>query len=180
MRKHIEVVPYNPDWPKMFEDESKAIKEALGDNCIDIHHIGSTSVPGLSAKPKIDMIAVVKNGKASIEPLELSGFAYKGEWNVPFKFGFTKRDEHKINLHVFEKEHPEIELNLIFRDHLRCNPESVIEYAKIKEKLLSDEDSFKKQAGNLFSGYNLGKDAFIRSILEKERYNGHRFLKLPT
>lgn len=105
------------------------------------------------------------------------GFTYKGEWNIPFKFGFTKLGEYKINLHVFEENHPEIELNLLFSDHLRSHPESVSEYAKIKEQLLLEEGSFKKQEGHLFTGYNLGKDAFIRRILEKEGYARHRFLK---
>lgn len=68
--KHIEVVPYNPDWPHQFTKEAAKIKLALGDNAIEIHHIGSTSVPGLSAKPKIDILAVVKNSKASLEPIQ--------------------------------------------------------------------------------------------------------------
>ena len=59
MIKHVIVTPYNPDWPAMFEAEAAKIREALGDNCLAIHHIGSTSVPGLAAKPKIDIIAVV-------------------------------------------------------------------------------------------------------------------------
>lgn len=54
--KNIVVTPYNPDWPHIFEKEASKIKEAIGSNCIAIHHIGSTSVPGLSAKPVIDMI----------------------------------------------------------------------------------------------------------------------------
>lgn len=178
MSKSIELVPYNPKWPQIFEVESRLIKKALGHNCLEIHHVGSTSVPGLAAKPKIDIIAVVKNGSLTIAPLEQVGFAYKGEWNIPFKFGFTKRGASNINLHVFEKNHPEIELNLLFRDHLRSCPKTMRRYAKIKEELLTKESSFKKQEGNLFSGYNLGKDEFIRSVLIQENYAGHRFLKV--
>lgn len=55
MKKNIEVVPYSLEWPKMFAAEAELIKQALGNNCITVHHIGSTSVPGLSAKPIIDM-----------------------------------------------------------------------------------------------------------------------------
>ena len=62
--KLIEFVPYDPIWPKIFEIESENIKQALGDNCVAIHHVGSTAVPGLSSKPKIDIIAVVKDGKS--------------------------------------------------------------------------------------------------------------------
>lgn len=177
-RKNIDVVPYDPNWPHIFEEESKIIIQALNDNCLAIHHIGSTSIPGLSAKPKIDMIAVVKDGNLSIQPLEKAGFAYRGEWNIPFKFGFTKRGKHNINLHVFEENHPEIELNILFRNHLRSNPETLYLYAKIKQDLLLDDSSFQKKEGHLFSGYNLGKSDFIRSVLENEKYKGHRFLKV--
>lgn len=54
----ITVVPYDPNWPNIFEAEATCIKKALADNCIALHHVGSTSVPGLAAKPKIDLIAV--------------------------------------------------------------------------------------------------------------------------
>lgn len=178
MSKAIEVVPYNSNWPIIFEEEAVLMQSTLQDNCLEIHHVGSTSVPGLCAKPKIDIIAVVKNGNASIASLEKAGFVYKGEWNIPFKFGFTKRGVHDINLHVFEENHPEIELNIVFRNHLRSHPESMHQYATIKETLLQDETSYKKQTGQLFSGYNLGKDAFIRNVLIEEGYTRHRFLKV--
>ncbi len=178
MSKTIQIAPYDPNWYNIFQEESKLIKQALGDNCLEVHHIGSTAVVGLTAKPKIDIIAVVKNGECTISPLEKTGFAYKGEWNIPFKFGFTKRDKHKINLHVFEQNHPEIELNIIFRDHLRSHPESLRLYAQLKEQLLANPSSSEKQETRLFSGYNLGKDDFIRRILAQEQYLGHRFLKV--
>jgi len=178
MDKMIEVVPYDPNWPHIFEGEAASIKQALGDNFIEVHHIGSTSVPGLAAKPKIDIIAVVKSGDLSIPQLEKAGFVYKGEWNIPFKFGFTKRGQNEVNLHVFEEGHPEIELNIIFRDRLRSDPKSLKEYAQLKEKLIGDEVSFQKQKGSMFTGYNLGKDLFIRQILKSSGYNAHRFLKV--
>jgi GrpB-like predicted nucleotidyltransferase (UPF0157 family)/GNAT superfamily N-acetyltransferase len=175
--KHIKVIPYEPSWPRIFEAEAHLIQTALGDNGLQIHHIGSTSVPGLAAKPTIDMIAVVKDGYSSVISLEKVGFAYKGEWNIPFKFGFTKRTANSINLHVLEEGHPEIEVNLLFRNHLRSNPLSLLRYAKLKEDLLTDSSSFQKQEGQLFAGYTLGKDHFIRTILAQESYGGQRFLK---
>jgi GrpB-like predicted nucleotidyltransferase (UPF0157 family) len=63
MNKNVIVTSYNPHWPIIFEAEAIKIREALGDNCIAVHHVGSTSVPGLIAKPKIDIIAVVKDLK---------------------------------------------------------------------------------------------------------------------
>ncbi|MBL8676023.1 MAG: GrpB family protein, partial [Alphaproteobacteria bacterium] len=91
MFRKIEIVPYNPAWPQMFGEEAAHIKQALGDACIAIHHVGSTAVPGLCAKPKIDIIAVVKEGVVSISLLKKIGYEYKGEFNIPFHFGFSKR-----------------------------------------------------------------------------------------
>jgi GrpB-like predicted nucleotidyltransferase (UPF0157 family)/GNAT superfamily N-acetyltransferase len=175
--KNIEVVPYNPDWPKMFEVEASRIKNALGNNFIAIHHIGSTSVPGLSAKPKIDIIAVVKDGIKSIPSLEKAGFDYKGEWNIPFKYGFTKRDAVKVNLHVYESGHPEIEGNLLFRDYLRKNSNVRDEYAALKQNLLTDSTSFEKKDNALFAGYTLRKGSFIRKVLQDAGFDRVRMLK---
>ena len=101
-------------------------------------------MPGLASKPIIDIVSVVNIGKLTIKPLEKESFIYKFEWNIHFKFGFTKRGDYKNNLYVFEKNHPEIELNILFQDHLRANPQSFHRYAKIKKELLSDKSSFQK------------------------------------
>ena len=61
MNNIVQVVSYDPKWPQLFEEEAKLIKHALGANCIAIHQIGSTAVPGLSAKPVIDILPVVTN-----------------------------------------------------------------------------------------------------------------------
>src|SRR5438552_10266127 len=95
--KQIDVVPYDPNWPMLFELESAAIKKELGDNCVAIHHIGSTSVPGLAAKPKIDMIAVVRDPENLIEKLEMIGIQYRGEFNIPLHYGFSKRSTVDLN-----------------------------------------------------------------------------------
>lgn len=177
MAKVIKVLPYDPSWPDQYREEAEKIRLALGDNLIAIHHVGSTSIPGLSAKPKIDVIAEVKDGNLAIQSLPPAGFKYCGEWNIPFKFGFSKRGERDVNLHVYEEGHPEIELNLIFRDYLRKNKETLEEYAKLKESLLEDEKSFEKQEGKMFSGYNLGKHAFIQKVLKDAGFERVRFLK---
>lgn len=176
--KQVEVVPYDPNWPNAFASEALFLKQALGPNYVEVHHIGSTAVPGLAAKPKIDIIAVVKNGEATIKPLEQAGYTYHGEWNIPFKYGFTKRSPARINLHVFEEGNPEIELNLLIRDHLRNSPTTRAQYAKLKTQLLMDENSFIKEKSKLFTGYNLGKDRFIRELLRSLEFKRHRLLKV--
>lgn len=174
--KKIVVAPYNPDWPQTFQKESSKIKEALGSNCIALHHIGSTSVPGLAAKPVIDMIGVVKNPEESIQPLESLGFKYKGEYNIPMRYYFNRSEGVETNLHVYEEGHPEIELNLAFRNYLRDHPEAREEYAQLKETLLKEESSYEKR-NSLFTGYNLGKDAFIRKVLKAANFNRIRLMK---
>lgn len=174
--KVIVVTPYNPNWPKIFEVESQKLKEALGANCIAVHHIGSTSVPGLLAKPVIDMIGVLKKPEEAIKPLENLGFKYKGEYNIPMRFYFNRSEGVDVNLHVYEEGHPEIELNLLFRDYLRGHPEAREEYAALKQALLKEKTSYEKN-NSVFTGYNLGKDAFIRKILKSAGYNRVRIMK---
>jgi GrpB-like predicted nucleotidyltransferase (UPF0157 family) len=175
--KMIELVPYSHDWPHIFQKEALLIKETLGHNFIDIHHVGSTSVPGLISKDKIDIIAVVKDGDLSISPLKKAGFTYKGEWNIPFKFGFTKRGFSRINLHLFEQGHCEIELNLLFRNLLRQNDAIKDEYANLKKSILDDETAHEKHHSFL-ANYTLRKDQFIRRQLKKLGFQGRRFLKI--
>lgn len=176
MIKHVIVTPYNPDWPAMFEAEAAKIREALGDNCLAIHHIGSTSVPGLAAKPKIDIIAVVDDPANATAALENIDFQYRGEYNIPLHYGFSKRGNIDVNLHVYESGHPEIELNLLFRDYLREHPEARDEYASLKENLLKDSSSFEKK-NSLFNGYNLGKDAFIHKVLKAANFSRIRITR---
>lgn len=172
--KRIVVLPYNPEWPKIFNAEALKIKEAMGANCVAIHHIGSTSVPGLVAKPIIDVLAVVKNLEKTIPPLENLGFKYKGEYNIPMRYYFNRPEE--VNLHVYEEGHPEIELNLLFRDYLLKHPEAVEEYAMLKANLLKEKSSYEKN-NSPFTGYNLGKDAFIRKVLKLAGYSRIRMVK---
>jgi GrpB-like predicted nucleotidyltransferase (UPF0157 family) len=100
--KQIEIVPYNPDWPNQFAKETKKIKEALGDNAIEVNHIGSTSVPELASKPIIDIILECKNNKNSIKLLRNIGYEYRGEFNIPFRNYFCKKEKIRFNLHVYE------------------------------------------------------------------------------
>lgn len=176
MIKTIIVTPYNSDWPEIFNTEAFKIKEVLGPNCIALHHIGSTSVPGLLAKPVIDMIGIVKNPEKTVQPLENLGFQYKGEYNIPMRFYFNRSTSVDTNLHVYEEGHPEIELNLLFRDYLRNHPESRTEYAALKENLLKERSPYEKNNSS-FTGYNLGKDIFIRKILKAANFNRIRIMK---
>ena len=174
--KHIIVVPYDPDWPNVFQHEANLIQEALGTQSVAIHHVGSTSVLGLSAKPIIDIIAIVVNPKEMIPFLTPLGYVHKGEYNIPFRFYFNKVDGQQVNLHMYEEGHPEIELNLCFRNYLREHPNVRDEYGALKEVLLKDPTSFEKN-GSMFTNYNLRKGLFIKKILEQAGFNRIRMLR---
>ncbi|MDR2677086.1 MAG: GrpB family protein [Puniceicoccales bacterium] len=177
----IEIVPYDSNWPQMFEEEKATIQAALGDNLIAIHHIGSTAVPGLAAKPKIDIIAIAKDRKGAISALGKIGYQNKGEWNIPLKCGFTKRTGPEVNLHLFfDANHPEIELNLRFRDHLRTHPDVRDEYAEIKRQILQDEASQQKTGKLSFPVYTIKKSVFIGKIIETIGFDRLRVLKCLT
>jgi GNAT superfamily N-acetyltransferase len=124
----------------------------------------------------IDMIGVVKDTIKAIQPLEGLDFKYKGEYNIPMRFYFSRSEGVETNLHVYEEGHPEIELNLLFRDYLRQYPDARGEYAKLKKDLLKEKSSYEKN-NSLFTGYNLGKDAFIRKILQAANFNRTRIMK---
>jgi GrpB-like predicted nucleotidyltransferase (UPF0157 family) len=83
-KKQITLVSYNPEWPQQFEAERVQIAKALTGNCTAIHHIGSTAIPGLSAKPRIDIIIESPRPKEAIRLLESLGFEYMGEFNIRF------------------------------------------------------------------------------------------------
>ena len=86
MPQHITVVDYDPDWPRQFQAEAARIRAVLGDNCAAIYHIGSTAVPGLAAKPILDIMLVVENLEAvdrAAPAFEAMGYEYLGEFGIP-------------------------------------------------------------------------------------------------
>jgi GrpB-like predicted nucleotidyltransferase (UPF0157 family)/dihydrofolate reductase/GNAT superfamily N-acetyltransferase len=177
MKKPIEVVPYNLQWPEIFASEAELIKQALGNNCITIHHIGSTSVSGLSAKPIIDMLPVVKDiqevDKAK-KAMESLGYEAKGEYGIAFRRYFQKGQNARThNVHIYQEGDPEISRYLKFRDWMRSHPDDAENYAKLKEGLAAKfpEDILQ---------YCNGKDAFVASIDAKNGFDGWRIVKALT
>jgi len=173
----VEIKPYDPNWLSAFEIEAKRIKEALGHNCLAIHHIGSTSVPGLAAKPIIDMIPVVKDitevdsYNAAMEAL---GYKAMGEYGIPLRRYFQKGLEYRThNIHVFEQNNTEIDRHLKFRDWMRTHPDDMQAYAELKKNLAI---RFKN---DIFS-YCLGKENFVAAIDRKAGWFGLRFVKALT
>ncbi len=138
----ITLVTYDPAWPAHFEREARRIWEALGDRAQRIEHIGSTSVPGLVAKPIIDILLVVADSAdepSYVPALEGAGYALRirePEWHQHRLF---KGPDVNINLHVYTVGSAEIERNLIFRDWLRAHPADRDLYAGTKRALARRE-----------------------------------------
>ncbi len=168
--KTIEVVPYDPNWPKQYDIEAQKIIEALGGDFIAIHHIGSTSVPGLAAKRDLDILLIINNLNNSLL-LQDTGYTYKGEFNIPLRYFFSKNTtKAKVNLHVCEKEHSFISLNLTFRDWLIDNPSDAQDYQNLKYEILKSPDAGRKSIG-IFSNYSIKKNNFIKGIIKKSGYS---------
>jgi GrpB-like predicted nucleotidyltransferase (UPF0157 family)/predicted GNAT family N-acyltransferase len=177
LKRIIKIVPYQSNWPEMFEAEAKLIQQALGSTCIAIHHIGSTSVPGLCAKPIIDILPVVKNIQevdGATKAMEQLGYEAKGEFGIAFRRYFQKGKETRtFNVHVYEEGDPEINRYLKFRDWMRTHEEDARAYAQLKMELAEKfpEDILQ---------YTSGKDAFIAAVDAKDGYEGYRIVKALT
>ncbi|MBX7067416.1 MAG: GrpB family protein [Parachlamydiales bacterium] len=158
-QRTVQMVPYDPLWPILFEAESKRIKKALGNDCIAVHHFGSTAVPGLCAKPKIDILAVVKSF-SSLKPEALVEIGYEvRRETIPTGKYFTKENP-RFNLHVFEDGNPLIEKDLKFRDWLRTHPEDREAYAALKKELAPQFNEHNGMA------YCRAKTGFIEKIIK--------------
>lgn len=162
MARKIEVVDYDPRWAKQFKAESKEIRKILGKNCVAVHHIGSTSVKGLKAKPIIDMMAVVKNISlvdGEHEAFEKLGYECMGEYGIPGRRFFRKGgDQRTHHIHIFEKgNEQDIERHLAVRDYLAAHPETAKEYGELKDAL-AQQFPFDND------GYCDGKDAYMKKL----------------
>lgn len=165
MRK-VEVVFHNPMWQEMFEDESKDVANALGDNVIAVYHIGSTAIPQIYAKPIIDLLVEVKNILKVDEQslaIEMLGYQVMGEFGISGRRFFLKNNQEGIrthHIHIFEIGSAQIERHLAFRDYLIAHPEDAQKYSNLKCKLVIEYPT------NI-DGYMDGKNAFIQVIDQK-------------
>jgi GrpB-like predicted nucleotidyltransferase (UPF0157 family) len=155
----IEVVDYDPAWPSLFEDERSLLCEALGDVIVVIHHIGSTAVPGLAAKPIIDINLVVTDVNVLDElsdKMEDIGYVAKGEFGIPGRRYFQKGGDRRTHqVHAFKQGDPNTVRHLAFRDYLRANPKVAEEYAVLKKRIAATCD-------NDIDRYCHGKDDFVK------------------
>jgi GrpB-like predicted nucleotidyltransferase (UPF0157 family) len=134
----IRLVEYDPQWPDLFRREAARIRPALGDRALRIEHIGSTSVPGLAAKPVIDIVVTVADSSQEAEYVHLLDRAgYRLRLREPgwHEHRMFSGPDTRVNLHVYSQSCPEVDRILVFRDWLRNNPDDRELYARTKREL---------------------------------------------
>ena len=159
----ITLVEYDPRWPEQFEREAQRIRSFLGDQALRVEHVGSTSVPGLWAKPIIDILLVVPDSSdepSYVPALEAAGYKLRirePEW---FEHRLFKGPDTDINLHVFSEGASEIERMLRFRDWLRTCAEDREKYARVKRELA-------RRPWRHVQDYADAKSDVVREIMER-------------
>jgi GrpB-like predicted nucleotidyltransferase (UPF0157 family) len=134
----ITLVDYDPAWPARFAVEAARIRGALGDRAVLVEHVGSTSVPGMAAKPIVDIVLAVPDPAAEgdyVPGLEAIGYGVRirePEWHG---HRLLTPADHSVNLHVFHAGSPEIDRMVRFRDRLRTSPEDFALYLATKREL---------------------------------------------
>ncbi|RLL48291.1 GrpB family protein [Oceanobacillus piezotolerans] len=163
MRK-VEVASYTEEWAGIFASEAEKLRSTFGEELVEVHHIGSTSVHGLKAKPIIDIMIIVKEiSRVDYynKDLQFLGYEPMGENGITgrrfFQKGGNNRSHH---IHIFQIGSPEITRHLAFRDYLRAHPKVRNKYGALKEQL-----------ANRFpwdiEAYINGKNELVREIEQK-------------
>lgn len=167
LKDRVQIVAYDPAWVAGYEREAGQIRQALGVEAMKIEHVGSTSVPGLAAKPVIDILLVVADSAAEVcyeSSLERIGYQLRIREPDWYEHRMFKRAEPEVNLHIFSAGCPEIERLLLFRDWLRADASDRVLYERTKMELAKKEWKFTQN-------YADAKTAVINEILERARRN---------
>jgi len=163
LRTRIEIRDYDPEWPRLFEREAARVRSVLGDRVVRLEHAGSTSVPGLPAKPIIDMVLELPDSSdepAYLPDMEAAGYTLvirEPEW---FEHRVFKGSDSNINLHVFTAGSAEVERMLRFRDWLRSDPADLELYLRTKWELAARDWKYVQQ-------YADAKSAVIQEIMAR-------------
>jgi GrpB-like predicted nucleotidyltransferase (UPF0157 family) len=152
---HVVVCDYDPAWPGLYEQEASRVTAALGDRVARLEHIGSTSVPGLPAKPIIDMVLEVHD--AADEPayagdLEAAGYALRIREPAWYEHRLFSPPRGDANLHVFPAGCPETGRMVRFRDHMRASDADRELYARTKRDLASRDWKYMQQYADAKTG----------------------------
>ena len=167
MQRVIDVVEHDPGWKVQFEVEAAIWRRLIGHDVVAIHHVGSTAIPRICAKPIIDLLVVVRDIERVDEfneELTSRGYIPRGEYGIPGRRFFIKGTQtHRTHhIHVYEAGSPEIARHVEFRDYLNAHPEEAQEYSRLKEALAN---AYRHN----IEAYMAGKDEFIKEVQERAR-----------
>jgi GrpB-like predicted nucleotidyltransferase (UPF0157 family) len=170
LSSRILIVDYDSRWPRLFAREADRIRAALGCRALRIEHTGSTSVPGLVAKPIIDILLVVNDSadeEMYVPPLVATGYLLHIRETNWYEHRMFRGPDTKINLHAFSSGCPEIDRMLAFRDWLRCNAADRDLYARTKLALAQQEWKY-------IQNYADAKTVVIEEIIARAHVNRER------
>ena len=163
----VRIEPYDPEWPEKFDQERAALTDLLGDDITGgIHHIGSTSVPGLDAKPIVDILVGVKDletARSYIEPLKALNYMY-APYRADTEAWFCKpHPAHRTHhLHLVPTDSERLTADLAFRDYLRTHPDVAREYLALKRKLAAEFEHDRE-------AYTQAKADFVLRVVDRAR-----------
>jgi GrpB-like predicted nucleotidyltransferase (UPF0157 family) len=161
----IKVADYDPAWPRLFEREAERIRAVLGKRVVRLEHVGSTAVPGLAAKPVIDILLVVPdsgNEPAYVPDLEAAGYVLVIREPERQQHRMFKGPDTNIQLHVYSPGSPEIERYLVFRDRLRGDAADRERYQRVKRELAQRDWRYGQQ-------YADAKTEVVEEIIARAR-----------
>jgi GrpB-like predicted nucleotidyltransferase (UPF0157 family)/ADP-ribose pyrophosphatase YjhB (NUDIX family) len=161
--KSVQIAEYDPAWPERFRTLADRAAAALGELVLAIEHVGGTSVPGLAAKPVIDLDVVVRpeDVEPAIQRLATLGYVHRGELGIPGRHALrAPPGEAKHHLYLCAAGSAGLIDHLRFRDHLRANPDTVAEYASLKRRLA-------EQHRDDPDAYQHAKSAFVDALTRR-------------
>ena len=161
LSRPIQIVDYDPGWPGMYELEAARIRATLGERVVRLEHAGSTSVPGLPAKPILDMVLEVPDSSdedAYVPAMEFAGYRLRGREPEWFEHRLFKGPDLEIHLHTFSAGCPEFDRMILFRDWLRASAADRDLYVRTKRELASQQWTYMQQ-------YADAKTEVVREIL---------------
>jgi GrpB-like predicted nucleotidyltransferase (UPF0157 family) len=167
--ERVAIVDYDPDWPRLYEEESARLSAALGDVLIEAQHIGSTAVPGLAAKPIIDVLAGLRTldlTTDNIAAVEALGYEYLGEYGIPGRLFFRKGRPRSHHVHAVLFGSDLWERHLALRDYLRARPDEAASYADFKRRLALEVEGDRDR-------YTDGKEACVSAMEQRARAWDH-------
>lgn len=160
----VVLVPYSCEWPELFQKEKRCLQRLLGSCIWGVEHIGSTAIPGIMAKPIIDILVLlhcISDLERCVPLLEDSGYTYQGEQEIPGWHFFRKEQGNNTthHLHIFSRDNVNWHKYLLFRDYLCEHSAVATAYIALKRRLA-------QQYGDDRPAYTAGKASFIQSVIE--------------